>query len=90
MISFSAARAAFPFPANLAEAIALATSRLENWYSNVTGFEALLLAVYGANTQRSAALRQFLTAGELSLELRLLEGSAMGGALGGYTSAGTT
>jgi hypothetical protein len=75
-------------PAGLSQALDLAHQRLERWFSNSSGFHALLLEVYGADAARSAALRQSLTSSPLRLELTLLDGPTMAGALGGFTSAG--
>ncbi|MFM7647488.1 MAG: hypothetical protein ACKO50_05385, partial [Cyanobium sp.] len=77
-----------PLPASLAEALTRAGRRLEGWFSDAAGFDALLLGVFGANGERAAGLRQSLSSSPLRLELTLLDGAAMGGALGGYTSAG--
>jgi hypothetical protein len=75
-------------PAGLFQALDLAHQRLERWFSNSSGFHALLLEVYGADAARSAALRQSLTCSPLRLELTLLDGPTMAGALGGYAPAG--
>ena len=76
------------FSPALAQALILASQRLERWFSNAAAFHALLHEVYGADAGRAETLRQALPADGLRFELQLLAGPAMGGALGGHAPGG--
>ncbi|MEB3351348.1 MAG: hypothetical protein VKM01_03385, partial [Cyanobacteriota bacterium] len=74
----------------LEQAMALARLRLQTWAADRDGVgrvPALLRQVFGASGEPVAALRRAITTNRLHLDLVLLDGASMGGALGGYLSS---
>ena len=76
-----------PIPGSLSAALRLCDQLLSDWASNISSFNAVVLEAFGAKNQLGSALQQQIVQGDLCIELELLDGSTMGGAFGGYTTA---
>ncbi|MCX5948947.1 MAG: Ig-like domain-containing protein [Cyanobacteria bacterium] len=72
----------------LEEALQGVQTRLESWASNTEAYNALLLEVFGVqNSETTGALQASLSGSGLGISLETLDGAALSGINGAYTSA---
>jgi hypothetical protein len=74
----------------LEEALQRVQARLESWASDSGAYNALLLEVFGVqSSEATGALQASLSGSGLGINLEILDGDALSGIEGAYTSAAT-